>query len=343
MRLRWDRLENLKSLAAVRAAAEAMSRETLLEMLQWNDRNSSWTDKEADLDEIKHATKLEAVDAVVNIVKDAIWSHNDPRRAILNNPGGARFPKGISAAVKKYASRIQDAVGIKVHWDKVLGCGSFGCVFPTENPGQVLKISSDPTEGPVVRAVMDTKLDKQLDGLGRWYGVWKIPEPINASGPRSTGWVILREDIKPFAREGWTWPVWGNYLVEYNRHSRKSIDLKTKWKAERQWEDAQEFIGKMYNFEETYFIAEALEALNRVDIRLADIHAGNLGFRIHPTEDQPTHEVYWYDKKDRPPLLIFDLGHSSAPKTTAAVQDLWKLEVRQNPWIPEAAREIEEV
>lgn len=80
MRAHWDRLEELPSLAAVRRAALRMSRDLLLSMLQWNDRNSSWTDREADREGIQRATKREAVRAVVEIIRDSVWRYDDPRR-----------------------------------------------------------------------------------------------------------------------------------------------------------------------------------------------------------------------------------------------------------------------
>lgn len=80
MRVHWDRLEVLPSLAAVRRAALRMSRDLLLSMLQWNDRNASWTDREADREGIQRATKREAVRAVVEIIKDSVWRYDDPRR-----------------------------------------------------------------------------------------------------------------------------------------------------------------------------------------------------------------------------------------------------------------------
>jgi len=80
MRVHWDRLEALSSLAAIRRAALRLPRATLLSMLQWNDRNSSWTDREADREGIQRATKRQAVRAIAEIIRDAVWRHDDPRR-----------------------------------------------------------------------------------------------------------------------------------------------------------------------------------------------------------------------------------------------------------------------
>jgi hypothetical protein len=273
-----------------------------------------------------------------------------------------RKPKGIQKVIDLYAERIQAVAG-GVAWNYPLGCGSFGCVFPlhgeprvrpySENRKLVLKISTDPTEGPVVAAIMATGLDKRLDGLARWEGVWKIPEPIQP-GPRGTAWVIVREDVNPFHFDTLSPPVsnlswqrknWFDSLRSFNAASRKSFTLKTKWKAERFAEEAQGYLGEIWNFEETYNVAEAIEELGRHDIVLADVHQFNLGFRTHDWSpvggQEPTGDVRWYDGKDRRQLLIFDPGHSSAPE--AKVQDLWTAAVQTNPWLPDAAAQVEEL
>lgn len=263
-----------------------------------------------------------------------------------------RFPNGIKKIIDLYKDRINAVVGDMVDWERPpLGCGSYGCVFqlwgsnPIRPLDRVLKISTDPTEGPVVSAIMKTGLDKRLNGLARWYGVWRIPEPIQ-KGPRGTGWVIVREEVKPFnysemfagSRAGRN--AWILELQKYNKYSRQSLAAKSERGRERNWEDAQSAVAGLYNDPGTYFIAEAVEALAREKIVLADIHHGNLGTRIHPTDNQELHTVWWDDQKERPPLLIFDPGHSSAPKDTT-VEDLWAVAAAANPWMGGEAREIE--
>ena len=61
---------------------------------------------------------------------------------------------------------------------------------------------------------------------------------------------------------------------------------------------------------------------------------------VPATEDQPLQQAWWEDQKERPPLLIFDPGHSSAPKDTK-VEDLWAVSAAANPWMGGEAREIE--
>jgi hypothetical protein len=243
-----------------------------------------------------------------------------------------RLATGLRKIVDQYGDRILSATGGWVDWEQPLGCGHFGCAWalanmdpgynspekPFQYTGRVLKISVDPTEGPVVAAIMKTGLDKRLDGLARWEGVWRIPADVGSRAGRDTAWVLIREEIRPFMGSR---SLLLETLRNYNAKIRKAIDLKTPWKKQAARDEARDAIGKLYSYEETYYVAEAIEALDREGITLADIHHGNLGFRVNPTEEQPLTEVYWSDKKERPALLIFDPGHSEAPPTE--VPDLW--------------------
>ncbi len=269
-----------------------------------------------------------------------------------------RFPKGLRRVVEDYGKQIEIAIDREVRWDSPLGCGSFGCVFPlVADPRRVLKLSTDPTEGPVVKAIMETGLDKKMHGLARWDAIWKVPFEIQ-EGPRSTCWVILREDVMPYRSEAFMeifrsqdtfWANarstlrWQTPLSDYNRQAHLAIHYKKKERKELYRNFAEEHLGEMYNNEETYYLAEAIEALGRNDIFIADVHLGNVGGRIHSWEyDTPSgqgvNHIHWSfyesgkDAQGRhiyiphhikaPALLMFDPGHSSAPK--GDVDPLWQ-------------------
>lgn len=255
-----------------------------------------------------------------------------------------RRPKGIKLVLERHADRIYAAVDEAgfgfVDFDNLLGCGSFGCVYPIRSgtgfdDKLVCKISVDETEGPVVRAIMATGLDKRLAGLCRWEAIWKVPIPIYESGPRRTAWIIVREAVTPywdsdFFRVGARWAA---ALRSYNDAAR--IVVKSKRPQQRARENADIALGQLSISEETYFVAEAIEELQRRDIMLADVHMGNLGVRTNETERLQI--VRWEDGIDRPPLLIFDPGHSSYPEGVV-VPELWKT---ANPWMPDAEDDIE--
>lgn len=255
-----------------------------------------------------------------------------------------RLASGLRKIVDMYGDRILAATGGWVDWSNPLGCGHFGCAWalanmdpgyndpgsgrPFQYTGRVLKISVDPTEGPAVAAIMNTGLDKKLDGLARWEGVWRIPAWIGTRAGRDTAWVIIREEVLPFKALGdiplsfKSAPIqWNRYLEKYNESIRKFIDLKTPERKRDAKEKADKALKALMQFEETYYVAQAIDALALEGITLADIHNGNLAFRVNPTEEQPITEVTWYDGRQRPALLIFDPGHSETPPTE--VPNLW--------------------
>ena len=86
MRAYWDRLENLPSVAAIREALRPLPRRTLLEMLQWNDRNGCYLDHLARLEGFPPMTKEKAVDYVVWTVQENAWAADDPRREEMEQP-----------------------------------------------------------------------------------------------------------------------------------------------------------------------------------------------------------------------------------------------------------------
>lgn len=269
----------------------------------------------------------------------------------------ARFPKGIRKVIDLYRDRVEAVAGGWVDWENPLGCGAFGCVFQlwSQDVGfdrpdsqayplnRVLKISTDPTEGPVVSAIMKTGLDDQLAGLARWYGVWRVPEKIQ-KGRRSTAWIIVREAVKPFdwmghLRETGTTFQWIGILQNYNIHAARERDLKRPWMKRMARENADRELVKLYDFPPTYYVAYAIEQLRHRGILLADVHAANLGMRLEDTSNQEVQIVRWADGVERPALLIFDPGHSMAPPGTA-VEDLWQTSEALNPWMGGERREI---
>ena len=88
MRGAWDKLENLPSKTAVREALSRHTREYLIDMLAWNDRNGVYTDRDSEIEGVKPLTKAEAIALIVQCVDDSIWREDDPRRQ--TNPGRRR-------------------------------------------------------------------------------------------------------------------------------------------------------------------------------------------------------------------------------------------------------------
>lgn len=81
MREAWDRMEALPSKAAIRADADRFTREYLIDMLQWNDRNGCYTDRLAEIEGFPPLTKEQAIELIVENISDSMWRYDDPRRS----------------------------------------------------------------------------------------------------------------------------------------------------------------------------------------------------------------------------------------------------------------------
>lgn len=219
------------------------------------------------------------------------------------------LPPGVRKVIKAHAERIQAAVEGRILWNQVLGCGHYGCVVPIEGTDKVLKVTTDKTEGPVVQAIMNTGLDKSLGGLIAWWNVWQIPD-YEGRGARASAYAIVRDAIEPLNEDLVTFGSgWMDALHEYNLSARRALTLKRPDMIERETDKAKDAVQKLYRWNETWLVAEAIEALESEGIVLADVHFRNLG------AGKKSPEVIWKDGERRPALLIFDPGHSQAPPT----------------------------
>lgn len=81
---------------------------------------------------------------------------------------------GIAAGTgKRIVQSVWDA--IPVDWQPTsltpLGCGHYGCVYPTADPAIVLKVTTDPTEVAFVQAALSLHGDKFPPGIVRYYRI----------------------------------------------------------------------------------------------------------------------------------------------------------------------------
>jgi hypothetical protein len=264
-------------------------------------------------------------------------------------------PSGVAKVLREHRAgllRVIQPIGAGL--GRRLGCGTFGCVWEILHADltpsrHVCKISMDPTEGPVTQAILDTGLDKQLDGLVRFLGVWRVPGAYGRSG---TAWVIVRENIAPAQYLRWDAPVpyigpghpdradfqiWRKEedelveaLLSYNLAARDVIRLKSGGRQVAANQARLRAISMLYGTHQGYELAWAVESLQEAGITLADIHTGNLGHRIHdwPPEQyvgEPYGEVAGFPIR---PLVIFDPGHSRvAEGRQPRIEEL----VRANP------------
>jgi hypothetical protein len=240
------------------------------------------------------------------------------------------LPKGMTRTVRAAWPRINATVSHVLELDGALddvspdrdmfGCGYWGCAYPTADPMWAVKISADPLEGPIAKAILDRQHLREHSGIAYIFDIWRLKEKVRwgRSGWRDV-WVILREAITPAPLDVWgrkpgtaeaadlLWDlkkvgekfnVAADALDEkgpgYGREDRLNF-------ADRQW------WGLILTAQNTYlthkigdFMEEFREEFAAV---LADVHGGNVGTRDHdlPGLEDHIRSGAW---------VAFDLGHS---------------------------------
>ena len=197
--------------------------------------------------------------------------------------------------------KIEKAIDCEIDWDDPHGCGSFGCVFPTDSKDVVVKLSSDIHEGPTVEAILES--GKQSAGIIEYYDVFKLaPEPYL--------WVILRAPASIPNESGMRAirkAPWYDELV----HDYRDVALDWIFNGDKDARDEALAVARsLLGYGEIYTMMEEVLVLAKDGILIGDLHEGNLGFDPH----HPSFE--WYDGIKRKQLQCFDVGFSSYPKGT---------------------------
>jgi hypothetical protein len=96
------------------------------------------------------------------------------------------------------ADQIEEAIQTPI--GRLLGCGHYGCVFESESPW-VVKITVDPNEGPMVRALADFAEREtyagEAAGFVRVRSVTRILPDVGKGKTKRPVYVIVREDVAP--------------------------------------------------------------------------------------------------------------------------------------------------
>jgi len=216
---------------------------------------------------------------------------------------------------------VERSTGLKITQDddRPYGCGSYGCVYATSDPKWVIKVSSDPSEGPLMATVIGLRAEA---GGGDGYGPSKIlpgivfVQQIFQTGPDDDPvFVIVRENVRPWHSKdvakldlfyGHRWKTrekGGNtalaiaqaYAVDfYAKRGEAAVTNAAVKYAE--WLDVAR--------DQLPLVAEAMMDLLRAGIVLADVHEWNLGYA----------QVDWGPEFRKPGrVIIHDLGLSQTP------------------------------
>jgi hypothetical protein len=96
--------------------------------------------------------------------------------------------------------KIEKAIGMPL--GTMLGCGHWGCVFES-TPPWVVKLSIDPTEGPIWSKIMGLVSEEQYGALGfpEIKSLHRItPDLVTPGGRKKKVWAIVREGVEPVLR-----------------------------------------------------------------------------------------------------------------------------------------------
>lgn len=122
-------------------------------------------------------------------------------------PKSVKFPKGMKPVVKKYAEKIarlaQQTVakvtGVdKPQWSfdtEPLGAGSWGVVWPLTDKRFILKVTADPTEGPVVATIMSEPALHNHMAIVHYFALRQLPEGVTFRNRDFPLYVIVAERL----------------------------------------------------------------------------------------------------------------------------------------------------
>jgi len=227
---------------------------------------------------------------------------------------------------------IERAVGVPL--GIMLGCGHWGCVFESEPPW-VVKLSIDPTEGPIWSKIAGLMRDEVwgLQGFPEIKSLHRIVPDIVYGGRKRKVWAIVRENVVPvfvnsrrglsfsdFTRAKYGLPEGvsphGRALAQYGRDAedlQRALDGLHEYKrAAQSWHDFHGIPSqretheyRMQRVAEIAFqgpacapLGESLNMLASHGVYLRDVHLLNIGWHVGRDDDD------W----DR--IVIFDPGHT---------------------------------
>lgn len=209
-----------------------------------------------------------------------------------------------------YHGLLHDEFGVNIFHP--YGAGGWGIAFPTPDPCRAVKVTVDPTEGPIWKFLMDEGYTDRYHGIAICEGVWRLPIPTR----KQDAVLILREDIRPVRYEYHNRQQWQEDYDYRERYEAQCALLRLQDAARdllghvatKQREDAYWVaVGNLSAHPPSCAISEFLEEIFREhDIVMADVHAGNIGYR---TCDDERRGKYASDLE----WVIFDPGHSSLP------------------------------
>lgn len=218
------------------------------------------------------------------------------------------------------------------------GSGHYGSAFALDgSDGErwVLKVTRDPTEGPMCDFIGYYQSEKQLlrSGFARFESVARMPDRLLWRGKTWPVYLIVREEIenpgqvfqldyeaarriailqtaaramtKKTPRGRMIWGLWKN-----------GFPPKHKEPADIAWDDAIDWLLARPGVSS---MAQDLRYLREIGITLLDVHFGNVGRRGHPQMWSHDRNVDGTNVGD---WIIFDPGHTPTAEHRRVIKTL---------------------
>ena len=242
-----------------------------------------------------------------------------------------KYEKGIARLARETVAAVVGDEGV-AQWSadvEPLGSGSWGTVWPLADERFILKITADPTEGPIVQTIMQEPNLHNHMAIVHYFALKKLPEKWTWRNKTHDIYVIVAERLQHMNQV--PAPPYGTperaqfYATTQRIHAQKvaagrlvhELDLKRPQarvvdKLFEEWQSAVSHLneGPMEDFIWQFFDAtqmnDAPEAFGPATGGiLADIHSQNVGKRVvdwTPFGLELSPSDYW---------VINDPGHSS--------------------------------
>jgi len=119
-----------------------------------------------------------------------------------------RYPRGLKKIAEQYETPVAklarevvaSVTGVDaVQWSMAvapLGAGSWGVVWPLADERFILKLTADPTEGPIIQTIMDEHVLLNHMGIIHYFAVKKIPATFTWKNKPQTVYVVIAERLQ---------------------------------------------------------------------------------------------------------------------------------------------------
>jgi hypothetical protein len=206
---------------------------------------------------------------------------------------------GILRYLRENRERIEGNIGLRITQpiDAPYGCGSYGCVWALSDPKWVLKISDDPSEGPLVKMIVDIRAQegggdgfgpsKVLPGIVWFRSLYADDAPPDNENP--IVWVIVRENLQPFeGKDAAALPWYFAHRWTDSKHGNSALNIARAYAGDffegnKPDESLDQFIYWMSKAgEDTPLVAQTVFdlAARTPPILLRDVHDRNIGYTL---------------------------------------------------------------